>query len=249
VKINSQDVWGKIPPEEKLVIHSEAHSTGVVAGLIITIASISISIGYNSPLVMWCGFLLVPFSFHIASQISWKKRKPALILEYLAARSASRRFAFQAKASDLTVKLLMRASLTLKVDDEEDTENLGARKDINSPNKATNSHKKIPKVWVALFEDTLVIMSENPGGARAEFIHSVNEKLKIKGYSPEGEGEYSSERKLELGSEDWGKYLLATFVLESMTPGALIVLEKKLLALKEEAIFRASLPIHKRVIY
>jgi hypothetical protein len=156
--------------------------------------------------------------------------KSRLLLKYLAARSASRRYAFNIHSRDLEILLLFRAILH--------KERFSLSNAVSFQEEAVDNLEHLP-VWVALFDDAVVIMSERSGGAKAEFLHLIDSNLRVKGVSPEGQGDYSAERSLELISTAEtrfsGKYLLS-----SDTPAALVVFEKKLSSLLSPFAGRAG---------
>jgi hypothetical protein len=207
------DVWRKVPPEEKLELMARAQSKGVGATLVLLIITGTMALGLRLPWLFWSTFLAVPFVFQFAAAKAWRDLKPRAMLDYLAARSAARRYAYGAHAQDLTVSLMFRGVLRPEFGAEQEQEQMEAQ----IQNKA-----EVP-VWVALFPDTIVMMSERAGGAKLEFAQSISEKLTIttRGFDNDGE-----QRQVILTSQG-RKGNKLNWNLTSQYPAALLVFERK----------------------
>ena len=217
---NYDEFWKRIPPEEKFSALATSHSHGLVISLLAFLLCCALALGFQFQWFLWIGLVLFPLFFQMASNRDWRRRRSHLILIYLAARAASRRYAYRINSVDLEVNLLFRGEFRrFKQIDPDSIESQLAESDpVEQP--------AIP-VWVALFRDAVVIMSENRGGAKPEFIHLVDRKFSCRGFSPEGEGDYSTQRIFEMTSTDTGKYR-GTFQLTSRAmPAALVVFERK----------------------
>lgn len=222
---DSSEVWRQIPPEEKLALMNKAHATGVLSTTISMIILCTVAIGLKQNWLLWGSLMCSPFVFQFASGKRWRHLRPKIMLEYLAARSAARRFAYAAGAKDMRVSLVFRGELESLFDAEHRNEELEAE---------IADHKET-EVWVSLFSDCVVMMSERPGGAELEFSFLLNEKIKIEGISPDGGGEYASDR-----------YVLFTcldrlregrqYKLTSQFPAALVVFEKHALQFQRENV-------------
>jgi hypothetical protein len=171
---NFNELWKRIPPEEKLLLNSAANSFGVIIAFFLFLMLSALAIGYKEPLLLWGGLALTPLVFQLASSRDWRKRRSHTVLEYLAARSAVRRFAYNLCCLDLEVQLLFKGALK-KVTSIEAS-------DLDSP---PTGDEKDPfsgyqPVWIAFFRDGIVIVSESIGGAQVEFMHLINDKLYLK---------------------------------------------------------------------
>jgi hypothetical protein len=184
------EIWRKIPPEEKLELMARAQSRGVAATLALLAITATVAVGLKLPWLFWGAFLVIPIVFQFAAMKEWRTLKPRTMLEYLAARSASRRFAYVALSQDLTVLLLYKGTLErLPVDSGEQLEDLSV----------DGTHGHTTPVWVALFPDTLVVMSERRGGAQPELVHTLREKLQL---TAEGFDESGESRRLMVEIND-----------------------------------------------
>lgn len=223
-KISSSELWRKIPPEEKLDLMARAHGKGALTSFIIFVVSSTLAIGLQVPWIMWGSLVAAPFIFQAAAGKDWKDSRPRIMLEYLAARSAARRYAYVANAQQLEPNFIFRGVLEEQFDD----------KHLHEALKKVVENNQQTEVWVSLFEDALIMMSERKGGAKLEFAHVFNDKLRVNAFSPDGESDYSQHRIVQVVSEENPK-LTRRFHLTSRHAAALIVFEKRINFLIEEA--------------
>jgi hypothetical protein len=143
------------------------------------------------------------------------------MLEYLAARSAARRYAYGAQAKDLTVDLMFKAKLQKDFSDLGESEELEARIE----------HRDQVAVWVSVFADTIVMMSERPGGAKLEMIHSILGRLQV---TAEGFDDSSVESRRLVFDVEARKGEFERWFLTSAYPASLLVCERKIKRALEE---------------
>ena len=218
--LDNNSIWRTIPPEEKLSALAAAQSRGMVAAVVVILVGATLAVGFHFVNLMWGAFLLSPLVFQIAAGRAWRDIRPKLMLEYLAARSAARRYAFSAASKDLDLNLMFRGTFVAARDEEVSAENALT----NALSVSTENNVKA-SVWIALFKDAVVLMSEEPGGAKLQFSHLINDKLEV---IAEGEEEDSSSAKeivLKSRAPLWGH---RTFRIQSKCPAALLVFEKVL---------------------
>lgn len=214
------EVWRRVPPEEKLELMARAQSSGVGASLVILIVCGTVSVGLKIPWIFYGAFLGIPFIFQFASSKAWRDIKPRAMLEYLGARSAARRYAFGTHCQDLTTKLMFKGSLSQVFSEEEETQELEAEID----------NKQHRDVWVALFPDTIVVLSERQGGAQLELAHSIDQRLKV---STRGFEEGEREERAVILQFSGRDGVSRKFSLTSRYPAALYVFERQLKAFYE----------------
>ena len=212
-KINSDEAWRFIPPEEKIELMAKAHSKGVFAAVLGIVLGATCAAALEEPWLLWSTLIGSPFVFQFASGRAWRNLKPSLTLRYLAARSATRRCAFAAEAEDLSVKLMFRGELEITSKSESAEERILSQRMSNGPQP----------VWIALFSDTLVVISESRGGAILELAHPIDQNLKI--YRPNGEENSLAPSGLYIEMVDHHTNKVAK--LSSQFPAALTVFEKK----------------------
>lgn len=219
-KVADFEVWKQIPPEEKLQIMSRAHANGIFTCLITILIACTLAVGLRVPWLMWCSFLVAPLMFQIAAGKAWRDLRPKIMLEYLAARSAARRYAFSANSNDLGVSLIFRGEF----------EELFDKENINAELESIVENTKTASVWIALFNDALVIMTEKKGGASCEIAALINEKMivKAKNASEEDEGDYTNNKEVYISVAAEKARPAKKFKVTSIFPAALVVFEKKL---------------------
>jgi hypothetical protein len=143
------------------------------------------------------------------------------MLDYLAARSAARRYAYGAQAKDLTVDLMFKGTL------QRDFAALGESEELD----ARIEDRDRVAVWVSIFADTIVMMSERSGGAKLEMIHSILERIEV---TPEGfDDSDSGSRRLVIDVEV-RKGEIERWFLTSAYPAALLVCERRIKRAVEE---------------
>ena len=181
------DVWRQVPPEEKLEMMARAHSHGLITSLGVILVGSTLAVCFQQVYLMWGALLFSPIFFQIAANRAWRSYMPKKILRYLAARSAARRYAYTAQATDLSMDLIFQGSM-LEVIDETDAE---------AVLEAAARQVQETAVWITLFKDTVVIMSEKPGGAKSELALPIDHKLLIDSSSEDGK-DYSSTKEVFL---------------------------------------------------
>ena len=193
---------------------AKAQAKGISASSILLGAVGSIALGLRVPWLFWSTFVAVPFVFQLASAKAWRTLKPRAMLEYLAARSAARRYAYSANGKDLTVSLMMKGTLHPDFSAEETEQAIEARIE----------QRDYVDVWVALFPDTLILMSERAGGAKLEFAQLLfSDRFEM---TAEGFDDSSQDRRLVLSIET-KKGEKHRWHLTSPFPAALLVLERR----------------------
>lgn len=217
--LDSAELWRRIPPEEKFELMSRAQAKGVSAALSLIVVAGTCAVGFRTNLIFWVSFLLAPLVFQLAAGRAWRRIRPMVMLEYLAARSAARRYAFTAGGKELTVTMIFRGTLErhLRHHDEELDEREG--------------RKEITKVWISLFPDSLVIMSEGTRGANLEYCQLLKERCQIEGEQV-GRGQY----EVRIVKGDSSTNIETSIILRSKHPGALLVFSKKLQEFHQECV-------------
>lgn len=228
--IDATELWRQVPPEEKFELMSRSHAKGIWAAFIVILLGSTLAVGFKADSLMWSSFLISPVVFQLAAGKAWRNLRPAVMLEYLAVRSAARRYAFSNNAKDLSLELVFRATAHEVVDEENGRQALElafAKRDHES-------------VWITLFKDSLILISECAGGAELRFAHLIDERLHIEGYSPESGSEYGTDRQVTITAipkgavKGKGAEAGRRIRLTSKYPAALVVFEKRLAQLLED---------------
>jgi hypothetical protein len=221
-RLNAEDMWRKISPEEKLELLAKAHAKGCSSVVLVSLVGATVSLSIKVPAIFWVSLLVSPLVFQFSCQRSWRSIRPTVLLQYLAARSAARRFAFTLNGRDLTCRLMFRGYLHLE-----------SRLHDDVYANTTTVVKKLP-VWIALFGDAIVVMSESPQGAELKVSRLIDERMIVEGISPPNEKEYSSGRQVKISYKESRGTLIKQHTISSEYPAALIVFEKKLLEIISE---------------
>ncbi len=222
-------IWRVIPPEEKLSLINRAHSKGVLAisGAIFTCWTIAIALKEQT--LVWLPLIIAPFIFQFATGRAWRQYRPRIMLEYLAARTAARRYAYTSRAHNLELVLIFRGTFEPKyhVDGADRLAILEA---------LANNVEPVP-VWIALFRDAVVIMSERNGGARLELSQLINPNLEMN----DDETNLFKEG-LEIAVKDKGSTDKSRYLLKSDLPAALLAFKQKLKQMLEKAAILPATP-------
>ena len=230
--IDSKQLWRQIPPEEKFELMARAHSQGMFSAVGAIIVGATLAVGLHISWLLWVSILISPVIFQGTASKSWRSIKPRVILEYLAARSAARRFAFSLNSSKLTVASMVRGHFEEVYKSESRTEQL----------EAEFEDQKEKDVWIALFHDALVVISEQAGGAKLELGQLLVKNIEVSGDSPSGQGEYANDREVHLRITG-NSGIVRNCKLTSRYPAALVVFEKQIQSLIKEAQSQKELPV------
>jgi hypothetical protein len=172
-----------------------------------------LAVGLREQEIMWLALLLLPIVFQQSASKRWRELKPRTILEYLAVRSAARRFAFAARARDLSVHLILRGNWT--------EDRLNEAGQVSSFETGVSSRA----VWLILLGDCLVCLSEGTHGATLEYGAHLRDELEMQSVV----GESSKGKQLPLRElRFWKQSTTQGRISCRFTtpfPGALVVFE------------------------
>lgn len=220
--IDNSEAWRQIPPEEKLEMLAKAQSRGISAAALGIMVCAMVSLAFKVTWPMWLSMITAPFVYQFAAGKAWRALRPRAMLEYLAARSVARRYAFNSGSKSLVISLIMRGRYR-----EEFSANVEG---VQQALEASLHSSAEAEVWIALFHDALILLREKPGGAELTVGAIINEKVSLE--STDGGG-YTNEKELlfrfrdKLGME-------RTYRISSRHPAALAVLEKKFLQIQNQ---------------
>jgi len=225
IAIDAKELWRQIPPEEKFELIAKSHSRGFLCAFTAVVIASTVAVGLKAPWLIWSSLVISPLIFQFAAGKAWRALRPKLMLEHLAVRSAARRYAFAHRSQDLGLVTVFRGTLEEQFSEE----------NISAALEATVENVRESAVWVALFNDAVVMVAERIGGAELKFVHLINDELEIKSESPVSGKEYAPDHVVFLQYPDYRTNQARKFKLTSKYPAALIVFEKKLLQLKSAA--------------
>lgn len=224
IAIDGKDLWRQIPPEEKFEMIAKSHSRGFMSAFTAVVVCCTLAVGLRVPWLIWTSLIVSPLIFQFTAGKAWRALRPRTMLEHLAVRSAARRYAFAHHSKDLGIVTVFRGTL----------EEQFAEDNIEQALEAAVENLKESAVWVALFNDAVIMLTERAGGADLRFAHLIDDELDVTSESPQSGKEYASDHTVLLRFPDLRTNLPRTFRLTSKHPAALIVFEKKLLQLKTQ---------------
>jgi hypothetical protein len=229
--LRENEIWNMVPPEEKLELLAKSHVSGIYTSVILCAVCFTLAIAFKAQWLVWGSLCLSPLVFQSGAAKAWRGLKPKVLLEYLAARSVARRFAYAANAQALDVELLFRG----KVMELREGETPDLSEAIDSIEK--NNREAI--AWIGLLRDSIVAFKEGPGGGTLQFVSITDRRLEVSGKnSDNSKAEYSSKREVFIKfTKGFGKS--ASYRITSEYPVALNAFEKKL-AIRLEAKRKAA---------
>ncbi len=218
-----QDIWQKIPPEERAEVVTRAQSSAISTILAVLMFGWAIAVGMREQWYFWGTFLIVPFAFQIATSKAWHALKPKLIVEYTAARATACFYAQQAHGRNLVPTAQFRGFLERQFSDDQQSESDHSASDTEEPREPV-------AVWVTLFPDSLVMFSETPFGSQREFAHCTSEDISVS--TEEMEEDFGSQRRLLISVRDKAG-AERRWVLTSKNAAQLAACQRKLLSAME----------------
>lgn len=224
--LSVQNAWNSVSLEERLELVSRCQANGLFGSLTFMVMIGAVAYGFDAFYMLALalgGALIVHPMF---SSYTWRREKPALILQYLAARSICRRYAYGFNISDLDIILLFKGEMEkLFISEEEQLDHL-THQDVTLDTPAGN----VIPVWVCLLHGGVVMISEKRGGAKLEFVTPISRDLSLRA-STDREGNSTGVLKIT----GCGPSKSKSVALTSRYPAAMYVFEKQLQRLVEEA--------------
>ena len=224
--LSVQNAWNSVALEERLELVSRCQANGLLGSLTFMVMIGAVAYGFDAFYMLALalgGALIVHPMF---SSYTWRREKPALILQYLAARSICRRYAYGFSIGDLDIVLLFKGEMEkLFVSEEEELAHL-SNQEVTLDTSTGNT---IP-VWVCLLRGGVAMISEKRGGAKLEFITPIGRDLSLK-TSTDRDGNATGVLKITGCGPSKNK----SVALRSRYPAAMYVFEKQLQRLVEEA--------------
>jgi|LauGreDrversion4_2_1035121.scaffolds.fasta_scaffold04425_6 hypothetical protein len=218
-----QDIWQKIPPQERAEVVTRAQSTAISTVLVVLMFGWAMAVGMREQWYFWGAFLIIPFAFQVATSKAWHSLKPKLIVEYTAARAAACHYAQQANGHLLVPQAQFKGFLERQFSDDQQSES-----DLIT-DRPEEPRGPVP-VWITLFPDSLVMFSETPFGSQREFAHTFSEDVSVS--TEEMEEDFGDQRRLMISARD-EKGAERRWVLTSKYSALLTACQRKLLSAME----------------
>lgn len=236
--LSIKDAWNVVPVDERLELLARAQAEGLLAGGACLLMMGAIGYGFDIIWILAGGAVGAILVFPLFSSYSWRRTKPKAILEYLAARSVARRYAYEARCGDFDVVLMFKGLLERMYATEEEKHLAKQRSDLGEASHFDDAKE----VWIVLMRGALAILSERYGGAKLEFLSPIAPEMmtrKAKATDP------VSEKAVIVVAA--GAKAGQTIALTSKYPASLYVFEKQLVRLVEESVIKKQLAESVRV--
>ena len=235
---SSKDAWNVVPVDERLELLARAQAEGLLAGIACVLMMGAIGYGFDMIWVLAGGAVGAILVFPLFSSYSWRRTKPKAILEYLAARSVARRYAYEARCGDFDVVLMFKGLLERVYATDEEKHLAKQRLNLGE----ASHFEEAKEVWVVLMRGAIAVLSERYGGAKLEFLSPIAPEMiarKPKATEPVSEG---SVVVVAAGAKAG-----QTIAITSKYAASLYVFEKQLVRLIEESVIKKQLAENVRV--
>ncbi len=230
-------MWQKVPEEERKEILIHAHSKAVETCSTLTLVGGAAAVALRMPWILVGVVMLVPVLYQVITKRMWLESKPRTLIRYFVASLTARRYASLVAAADTSLKLIFRGSLE-SVPLEEETKS--SDEEVQAFADELKEEKIPPRdVWISLFPDSLVMISEGETGARLEFAHSTLQDFVVALDSPEDESGDSQVNRLliQTGNEE---QITGRWILTSGHTSSLVACERKIRFFSQRAAQAAN---------
>jgi len=171
--LSEENAWNSVALEERLELVSKCQADGLIAALGFTFMMGAVAYGFDKIYLLLGSVFGALIIMPMFSSYSWRKGKPALILNYLAARSMARRYGYTSNISELDVVLIFKGETSQEfLNEAEQLDHLiGKHEDIDE-----GQQPKVP-VWVCLLRGGVVLLAESQGGAKLLYSSPIGTEM------------------------------------------------------------------------
>ncbi|MCC6932056.1 MAG: hypothetical protein IT292_02230 [Deltaproteobacteria bacterium] len=229
--LSVDEAWNSVALEERIELISRAQANGVLAAICFILVAGSLGYGWDQIWLLWGGVIASFLVLPLFTSRSWRKRKPVVILSYLAARSVARRYAYGYGIRDLDIILIFRGTMEEQYTSEEDK--AFARKDETFDFETGYQDKR--DVWICLLRGGIVAISERMGGAKLEYTTMLDKDTQCEVHEAKDINDTTI-----VTVKGSGKAKGRQVVFTSNYPGALYVFHRQLARLIVEATLLAN---------
>lgn len=217
-------MWQKVPVEERRELATRAQGRALDVCLMLLALGCGAAIGLGQPYVLLGVAAFLPILFQVITSKTWLEIKPQMIVRYFVACMTARHFARHLEGQDMNLKLIFRGSL-----EPLEELDLEANSDLAEFADEIRAEKPPAKdVWVSLFSDSLIMISENVGGATLEFGQRGFDTLAVELQTPEDEYGRPLQSRLVLESRSERDGATDRWLLTSPHTTTLLACERKL---------------------
>lgn len=179
INLALEQIWQKMPDEERVLMLAQAKASGIEACAIFSMLAAAVSLSLHIPWMLIAAACCLPLMYQVMSRRAWMHIKPITVVQYFLASISTQFFAESLRSKNPSLKLIFRGllhpvPLEGKNSDSEDGELEHAESIPTSKD-----------VWVSLFPDSLVMISEGESGADLIFGHSTLHDFEVEVDSPE----------------------------------------------------------------
>ena len=171
--LSEENAWNSVALEERLELVSKCQADGLIAALAFTFMMGAVAYGFDKIYLLFGSLFGAMIIMPMFSSYSWRKGKPALILNYLAARSMARRYGYTSNISELDVVLMFKGETKQEfLNETEQLDHLvGKGEDLDDV-----SDERMP-VWVCLLRGGVVLIAEHAGGAKLVYASPIGRDM------------------------------------------------------------------------
>jgi hypothetical protein len=171
--LSEENAWNSVALEERLELVSKCQADGLLAALAFTFMMGACAYGFDKIYLLLGSLFGAAIIMPMFSSYSWRKGKPALILNYLAARSMARRYGYTCNISDLDVVLIFKGETKQEFLDE------SAQLDhmVGKGEEMEDAAEGLLPVWVCLLRGGVVLIAEHAGGAKLVYSSPIGRDM------------------------------------------------------------------------
>jgi hypothetical protein len=215
------ETWQKIPEEERGELLARAKAQGVESCCVCLLIGCALAISLKAQWIALGTIAFLPLLYQVVSTQIWLEIKPLATISYFLAATTSRIYAQHLRSQDPCVKMIFRGSLESVPAQVEDAVS------EEFPEEAADERPAPKDVWISLFPDALIMISEGIDGANLEFAHSTLRDFQVALDSPDGEETPSRSSRLLIQTTA-NDSVASRWVVSSPHPATLVACERKI---------------------
>ncbi|MFN5063637.1 MAG: hypothetical protein ACK5GN_12420 [Pseudomonadota bacterium] len=229
--------WQKVPQEERNEILSRAQGKAIEVCSLVAVLGSAAAFGLQISWIAIGVVALLPVLFQTVVARSLLYIKPQTIARYYLAGRTAGQYALALHLFESSAKTIFRGVFGPLKEPSEDSDPEFAM-DMAEELSATSNEQK--EVWIALFSDALIMFSENTGGTRLEFSHSILRDFNLTLDTPEDATGTSLPPRLVIDAPD-ADGNPARWVVSTRHTSALVACERKVRFFTQRAKDMAAL--------
>jgi hypothetical protein len=217
------EMWPKVPEEERQQLLAYTKSKALENCALLTVIGCSTAIGLQMPAILLVVLVTLPVLYQVVAARLWLEVKPRTLIQYFVASLTASQFAQSLNSADPSVKLIFKGFLQpVPVQDDVPPE--------TQERFAEELEAEVPaprEVWISLFPDSLVMISESAAGAQLEFGHSTLRDFAVALDTPDETDPTQVESRLLIQTTK-DDSVTGRWLLSSPYPSMLVACERKI---------------------